>query len=95
MRGLAGVASGDHLAKGMGGTHLSSFPVFLVVVGLFFMKQLSWAIYVSDYSRYMPRDTSGPRIFTAVAVGSTASTVLGCALGAWVIAIAPTARPPR
>ncbi len=88
------IASGDHLAKGMGGAHLASFPVFLVVVGLFFMNQLSWAIYVSDYSRYMPRDTSGPRIFTAVAVGSTVSTVLFCVLGAWVAAIAPTASSP-
>jgi nucleobase:cation symporter-1, NCS1 family len=88
------LASGDHLAKGMGGTHLSSFPVFLVVVGLYFMNQLSWAIYVSDYSRYMPRDTSAPRIITAVAVGSTVSTVAFCALGAWVTAIAPTASSP-
>jgi NCS1 family nucleobase:cation symporter-1 len=88
------IASGDHLAKGMGGTHLASFPVFLVVVGLFFMNQLSWAIYVSDYSRYMPRDTSGPRIVTAVTVGSTVSTVAFCALGAWVTAISPTAASP-
>jgi len=88
------LASGDHLAKDMGGLHLASFPIFLVVVGLFFMNQLSWAIYVSDYSRYMPRDTSGPRIFTAVAVGSTVSTVAYCALGAWVAAIAPTAASP-
>jgi nucleobase:cation symporter-1, NCS1 family len=88
------LASGDHLAKGMGGTHLASFPIFLVVVGLFFMNQLSWAIYVSDYSRYMPKNTSGPKIFTAVAVGSTVSTVAFCALGAWVTAIAPTASSP-
>jgi nucleobase:cation symporter-1, NCS1 family len=88
------IASGDHLAKGMTGLHLASFPVFLVVVGLFFMNQLSWAIYVSDYSRYMPKQTSGPRVFTAVAVGSTLSTVLFCALGAWVAAIAPTAASP-
>jgi len=88
------IASGDHLAKGMGGAHLSSFPIFLVVTGLFFMNQLSWAIYVSDYSRYLPKDTSGPKIFTAVAVGSTLSTVMFCALGAWVGAIAPTAASP-
>jgi NCS1 family nucleobase:cation symporter-1 len=78
----------------MGGTHLASFPIFLVVVGLFFMNQLSWAIYVSDYSRYMPKNTNGPRIFAAVAVGSTVSTVAFCALGAWVTAIAPTAASP-
>ncbi len=93
MLGLV-LASGDHLAKGMGGTHLASFPIFLVVVGLFFMNQLSWAIYVSDYSRYMPKNTNGPKIFTAVAVGSTVSTVAFCALGAWVTAIAPTASSP-
>jgi nucleobase:cation symporter-1, NCS1 family len=88
------LSSGDHLAKGMGGAHLASFPIFLVVTGLFFMNQLSWAIYVSDYSRYMPKDTSGPRIFMAVFVGSTVSTVAFCALGAWVTAIAPTAASP-
>ncbi len=88
------IASGDHLASGMGGLHLASLPIFLVVTGLFFMNQLSWAIYVSDYSRYLPRNTSAPKIFTAVAVGSTVSTVAYCALGAWVAAIAPTAASP-
>ena len=48
--------SGDSLAKGMGGTHLSSFPIFIAAVGLFFMNMLSWAVYVSDYSRYLPQE---------------------------------------
>ncbi|MCW2930924.1 MAG: permease for cytosine/purines uracil thiamine allantoin, partial [Actinomycetia bacterium] len=53
--------SGDSLAKGMGGTHLSSFPIFIAAVGLFFMNMLSWAVYVSDYSRYLPRNVSASR----------------------------------
>jgi NCS1 family nucleobase:cation symporter-1 len=83
-----------HAGAGIHPRGRASFPIFLVVVGLFFMNQLSWAIYVSDYSRYMPRNTNGPRIFAAVAVGSTVSTVAFCALGAWVTAIAPTASSP-
>ena len=36
--------SGDPLAKGMGGTHLSSFPIFIAAVGLFYMNMLGWAV---------------------------------------------------
>jgi MFS family permease len=40
--------SGDSLAKAMGGTHLSSFPIFIAAVGLFFMNMLSWAVYACE-----------------------------------------------
>jgi nucleobase:cation symporter-1, NCS1 family len=61
--------SGDSLGQGMGGTHLASFPIFIAAVGLFFMNMLSWAVYVSDYSRYLPRNASAPRTFWAVFSG--------------------------
>ncbi len=82
--------SGRSLAKGMGGAHLSSFPIFIAVVGLFFMNMLSWAVYVSDYSRYLPRNVSGPRTFWAVFSGNSLGTILYAGLGIYITAIVPT-----
>ena len=83
--------SGDSLAKGMGGTHLSSFPIFIAAVGLFFMNMLSWAVYVSDYSRYLPRTVSAPRTFWAVFGGNALGTCLYAGLGIYITAVAPSA----
>jgi NCS1 family nucleobase:cation symporter-1 len=83
--------SGDSLAKGMGGTHLSSFPIFIAAVGLFFMNMLSWAVYVSDYSRYLPRNVSAPRTFWAVFGGNVLGTCLYAGLGIYITAVAPSA----
>jgi nucleobase:cation symporter-1, NCS1 family len=85
------VTSGRALGKGMGGTHLPSFPIFIAAVGLFFMNMLSWAVYVSDYSRYLPRRVSGPRTFWAVFAGNVAGTCLYAGLGAYITALAPGA----
>ncbi|HEY3976964.1 MAG TPA: cytosine permease [Streptosporangiaceae bacterium] len=83
--------SGDHLAKGLGGTHLASFPAFIAAVGLFFMNMLSWAVYVSDYSRYLPRNTSAPRIYWAVFGGNALGACLYGGLGIYITALAPKA----
>jgi nucleobase:cation symporter-1, NCS1 family len=83
--------SGDSLAKGMGGTHLASFPIFIAAVGLFFMNMLSWAVYVSDYSRYLPRNVSAPRTYWAVFGGNALGTCLYAGLGIYITAVAPTA----
>jgi nucleobase:cation symporter-1, NCS1 family len=82
--------SGHSLAKGMGGSHLSSFPIFIAVVGLFFMNMLSWAVYVSDYSRYLPKHVSGPRTFWAVFSGNALGTIMYAGLGIYITAIVPT-----
>jgi NCS1 family nucleobase:cation symporter-1 len=82
--------SSDTLAKGMGGTHLASFPIFIAAVGLFFMNMLSWAVYVSDYSRYLPRSVSAPRIFSAVFSGNVLGTCLYAGLGIYITALAPS-----
>jgi NCS1 family nucleobase:cation symporter-1 len=84
------VTSGDSLAKGMGGTHLSSFPIFIAAVGLFFMNMLSWAVYVSDYSRYLPRNVSAPRTFWAVFSGNVLGACLYAGLGIYITAVAPS-----
>jgi nucleobase:cation symporter-1, NCS1 family len=83
--------SGRSLAKGMGGTHLSSFPIFIAAVGLFFMNMLSWAVYVSDYSRYLPRDVGTARTYWAVFSGNVVGTCLYAGLGIWITAVAPAA----
>jgi purine-cytosine permease-like protein len=84
-------ATSEHsLAKGMGGTHLSSFPIFIAAVRLFFMSMLSWAVYVSDYSRYLPKNVSGPKTFWAVFSGNALGTILYAGLGIWVVAMVPT-----
>ncbi|HEY1642048.1 MAG TPA: cytosine permease [Streptosporangiaceae bacterium] len=83
--------SGHHLSAGMSGTHLAGFGAFIAAVGLFFMNMLSWAVYVSDYSRYLPRDVSGPRTFWAVFAGSSLGTCLYAGLGIYITAMAPSA----
>ncbi len=75
----------------MGGTHLSSFPIFIAAVGLFFMNMLSWAVYVSDYSRYLPKNVSAPRTYWAVFSGNALATCLYGGLGIYITAISPAA----
>jgi NCS1 family nucleobase:cation symporter-1 len=78
----------QHAYRGFG---LSSGPTLIAVIGLFFMNMLSWAPYVSDYSRYLPKDVGFGRTFTAVFVGAVGSTTLFAALGAWITAMVPIA----
>jgi NCS1 family nucleobase:cation symporter-1 len=72
------------------GYHLSSGGTLLAVIGLFFMNMLSWAIYVSDYSRYLPRNVSFQRTFWAIFLGNVVSTTLFAALGAWIASMVST-----
>ncbi|MFD7712078.1 purine-cytosine permease family protein [Streptomyces sp. NPDC059786] len=44
---------------------------------------LSWAPYASDFSRYLPRDTSRPRMFWCTLLGISVSFVAVQALGLW------------
>jgi NCS1 family nucleobase:cation symporter-1 len=81
--------SGNSLAKGMGGTHLASFPIFVAAVGLFFMNMLSWAVYVSDYSRYLPRSVSASRTYWAVFGGNALGACLYAGLGIYITALSP------
>ncbi|HEV3382875.1 MAG TPA: cytosine permease [Trebonia sp.] len=73
------------------GLRLSSAPILIAVTGLFFMNMLSWAPYVSDYSRYLPADVSFGRTFAGIFGGAVLSTTLFAALGAWITAMVPIA----
>lgn len=75
------------------GFEMHSFPSFLTAVGLFFMNMLSWSIYASDYSRYLPRTYSSRRIFFAVFAGNAGSTTLYGALGVLITTMIPDADP--
>jgi len=73
------------------GFALPSGAVLIAVIGLFFMNMLSWAPYVSDYSRYLPSNVSFARTFTAIFSGAVVSTTLFAALGAWITTMVPIA----
>ncbi|WP_322047696.1 purine-cytosine permease family protein [Paraburkholderia sp. J67] len=45
---------------------------------------ITYAPYVSDYSRYLPRDTKPRAIIAAVFIGASASAIWLIALGAWL-----------
>jgi NCS1 family nucleobase:cation symporter-1 len=81
---------GGGVLKANQGFHLSSGAVLIAVIGLFFMNMLSWAIYVSDYSRYLPRNVSFQRTFWAIFGGNVVSTTLFAALGAWIASMVAT-----
>src|ERR1700729_1520607 len=53
-------------------TRAPPFALFMGAVGLFVIAMVSWAPYVSDYSRYLPETVSKSKTFWAV--------VLGCAI---------------
>ena len=67
------------------------FPAFMAATGLFVVTIVSWAPYVSDYSRYLPPTVNLRRTFTAVALGIGVPTVLCAFLGAYLTALLPDA----
>jgi NCS1 nucleoside transporter family len=58
-----------------------SFATFLTATGVAVTFALTYAPFVSDYSRYLPADTSGPAIFGWTAAGTFLSATWVCLLG--------------
>ncbi len=75
-------------ASGFG---FSNAPVFLAAIAIMFMNMLSWAPYISDYSRYLPENVSFRSTFWSIFAGLMISTTLFAALGAWITAMVPKA----
>jgi NCS1 family nucleobase:cation symporter-1 len=67
--------------------------VFAAGVALLVIDLLSFGPFVSDYTRYMPARTSGPRLFAAIYSGNVISTFACCALGAYLAALLPSLDP--
>lgn len=63
---------------------------FLVVVSAATGYQLTWAFFVSDYSRYMPRETSKPAIIAVTSGGLFFGLFAFMGVGAVCAALLPT-----
>src|SRR5215813_3991986 len=76
---LIGHAGGAH--KNPGGFVFAAFMAQFTVAAAY---NISYAPYVSDYSRYMPRNTKPGGIIAAVFFGASGSAFWLIALGAWL-----------
>ena len=100
---IVGVALAVMFAQGL--SYRSSLPgrettwaapspgLFLAGVALLVIDLLSFAPFVSDYTRYLPEDTSGPRLFTAIYAGNVLAAAGTCAVGAYLAALLPSLGP--
>jgi nucleobase:cation symporter-1, NCS1 family len=73
--------------------HAPTAGLFLAGAALFVIDMLSWAPFVSDYTRYLPVNTSGRRLFWAIYAGNIVSTIIACTLGAYLAALLPALGP--
>ena len=78
--GLAGAAAS---------TRAPSFALFMGGTGLFVIAVVSWAPYVSDYSRYLPETVSKAKTFWAVVLGCAIPQIVCAILGAYLTGLFP------
>jgi len=67
--------------------------LFLAGVALLVIDMLSFGPFVSDYTRYLPAQTSGRRLFWAIYTGNVLATFFSCAVGAYLAALLPSLGP--
>jgi nucleobase:cation symporter-1, NCS1 family len=65
-----------------------SLSKFLLAMSLSASWQITYGPYVADYSRYLPRDTSVARVFTAVGLGSVIGSQVSMTFGVLAAALA-------
>ncbi|MAB96555.1 MAG: cytosine permease [Pseudomonadaceae bacterium] len=75
------------IAQLMGNRHFS-LSSFLLAISLSASWQIAFGPYVADYSRYLPRTTSGWKTFLAVGLGSVTGTQISMVFGVFVAALA-------
>jgi NCS1 family nucleobase:cation symporter-1 len=66
-----------------------SVGLFIAGAALFVIDMLSWAPFVSDYTRYLPVNTSGRRLFWAIYGGNVVATICACGVGAYLASLVP------
>ena len=76
----------QHVPSNYHGT-ANNLATFMLAVSIFVSWQITWAPYVSDYSRYLPRKTKGSVTFAYTFVGSAAGAILIMGVGALGAAI--------
>jgi nucleobase:cation symporter-1, NCS1 family len=74
--------------------HAPTPGVFLAGAALLVIDMLSWAPFVSDYTRYLPVNTNGRRLFWSIYSGNVVSTIVACTIGAYVTALLPSLASP-
>jgi purine-cytosine permease-like protein len=67
--------------------------LFLAGVALLVIDMLSFGPFVSDYTRYLPADGNGTRLFWAIYSGNVIATFFACAVGAYLAALLPALGP--
>jgi NCS1 family nucleobase:cation symporter-1 len=67
--------------------HVAAGDVILAI-SIFASYQLTWAPFVSDYSRYLPESASGAKVFWYTYLGSFLASTWGMVLGAGAASIA-------
>jgi nucleobase:cation symporter-1, NCS1 family len=80
-----------HLHGAVAATSAPSLATFMTVTAIFVFAMVSWAPYVSDYSRYLPEDVSPRRTFWAVFLGCAIPTIVCAILGAYITGLLPDA----
>jgi nucleobase:cation symporter-1, NCS1 family len=70
-----------------------SAGLFLAGVALLIIDMLSFGPFVSDYTRYLPAQTNGRRLFWAIYAGNVLATFGSCAVGAYLAALLPSLGP--
>jgi nucleobase:cation symporter-1, NCS1 family len=66
----------------------NSFGSILLAISVFVAWQVTWAPYVSDYSRYMPDNTSSWKVFNYTYIGSVVGASLVMIIGAIAAVVA-------
>jgi nucleobase:cation symporter-1, NCS1 family len=69
----------------------NTFGAVLLAISVFVAWQVTWAPYVSDYSRYMPEDTSSWKVFNYTYIGSVVGASLVMIIGAIAAVVAGAA----
>jgi NCS1 family nucleobase:cation symporter-1 len=69
--------------------HAPTLGLFVGAAALLVIDMLSWAPFVSDYTRYLPVNTNGKRLFWAIYSGNVIATILACSVGAYLAALLP------
>jgi nucleobase:cation symporter-1, NCS1 family len=81
-----------HLPKGAFDLGNFDLDAFLVQFGAVVSYQLTWAPYVSEYSRYLPADTKTSTVFWWTYLGSAAGALM-MVLGAFILSQNPKLGP--
>lgn len=86
--------SSTPLAQGAAAAHAGWNTVaFLVQFSLAAGYNISYAVYVSDYTRYLPPEVSAPKLITSVYIGAALSAAWLMSLGAILASYIPNADP--